>query len=288
MKNTKLILAALVIAGGSLFYQSCQKDSMIRNPSNNNNSSSSIRAASDEAYMDHQSTYIDAVVDAVTFDISTIRGNGLPDCATVTYDTSGAIKTATVNYGDTPCQTNGEEQEWRQGILVITWTGNMLDSGTVKTVTTQNYFVGETDTTMHQLDFNKTITNLGHNASGNLHFSVVVANATLTLDSGQTVTWSANRERELVQPIPGNASDDYVMISGTSSGTDRNGLPFTTQITNPLRKNADCEWVVSGTKVTTHGNEPSRTLDYGDGTCDNLATITVNGNTTTIHIDKDE
>src|SRR5438552_16098913 len=135
MKKTKIIFAALLIAGGSLLYSSCQKQNMV-SPQGNNNSS--LRAAKDEALIDHQSTFIDAVVQAVTFDVGTEGIKILPACAMVTYDTTGDIKTATVDFGTTPCLTDNEENQYRQGILIITWTGKMIDPGTVKTVTTQN------------------------------------------------------------------------------------------------------------------------------------------------------
>ena len=286
MKNTKLIFAALLLAGSCWLYSSCQKEHMSLTQQS---SSPSIRSASDEAYIDHQSSYIDGIVQAVTWDNAGLLRdmNGLPDCATVTYDTSGTVKTATIDFGSTPCKTNGEE-EYRQGILMISWTGKMMDSGTVKTITTQNYFVGDTPIAMHQFNLTKTLTNMGKNAGGNLHFAIVVTNATLTLDSGQQISWSANRDREWVQGDTTTNSDDIFYTTGGSSGVDRNGEPFTVEITTAVRRNADCEWPVSGIKLITHGSHPARTLDYGDGTCDNFATVTVNGQTTTILIDKDE
>ena len=287
MKNVKIIFTLLLIAGGSLFYYSCQKDHMSINPINSQqsgNSSSSLRAESDEAYMNNEVSYIDDVFQTVLLNNSTVRGFGnLPACATVTYDTSGAVKTATIDFGATPCQTNGVK-EFKQGILIISWNGNKLDSGTVFTVTTQNYFVGDTSTIMHQLQFTKTITNMGVNAAGDIHFAIVVTDATLTLDSNQVITWSANRDREWVQGDTTTTSDDIYFITGSSSGTDRNGEPFTVQITSPLRSNADCDWIVSGTEVVTHGNNSPRTLDYGNGDCDNIVTVTVNGNTIIMHI----
>jgi len=280
----KLFFAAMLIAGGSLLYSSCQKEHMILNPQQSGNSSSNLRAESDEAYMNSQLSYIDDAVQSILLNNSTIRGFGdLPPCAAVTYDTSGAVYTATIDFGATPCQTDGWK-EFKQGILIISWNGPKLDSGAVITVTTQNYFVGDTPTVMHQLQFTKTITNMGINAAGNMHFAIAVTDATLTLDSGQTVTWSANREREWVQGNPSDMSDDVFYITGSSSGTDRNGEPFTVQITNALTKNADCDWIVSGTEVVTHGNNSPRTLDYGNGDCDDIVTVTVNGNTFIMHI----
>ena len=243
-----------------------------------------LRAANDEAYMDQQASYVDGILQTVLLDNSTIRGFGnLPSCATVTYDTAGAVKTATIDFGDTPCQTDGI-RAYKQGVLIISWTGNKMDSGTVITVTTQNYFVGDTSTEMHQLQFTKTATNMGLNAAGNLHFAIVVTDATLTLDSGQVVTWSANHDREWFQGDPNDLSDDVFFTTGNSSGVDRNGVPFTVQITQALRKNANCDWIVSGVEEITRNNGSTRTLDFGNGDCDNIVEVTVNGQTIIMHI----
>src|SRR6266446_10796041 len=264
MKTIKLIFAALLIAGGGLFYSSCQKDNMTLNPQSGI-SNSDLKAAPDEAFLDQQSAFVDGVVQAVTFEHSDVKAiYGLPGCATVTYDTLAAVKSATVNFGTIPCLTNHEENQYRQGILLITWTGNMADPGTVKTVTTQDYAVGDAPGSMHQFSFTRTITNMGLDAAGNLHFAIVMTNAVLTLDSGQTITWNANHDREWVQQSPSNTNDDFFLITGSSSGTDRNGLSFTSQITTPLKKTMSCEWIVSGTKVVTHGDNPDKTIDFGD------------------------
>jgi hypothetical protein len=49
----------------------------------------------------------------------------------------------------------------------------------------------------------------------------------------------------------------------------------------PLLKKMSCRWIVSGT-IEMQAGENLVILDYGDGECDNIATITVNGETTEI------
>src|ERR1043165_5189509 len=216
MKKTKLILAIALIAGGSLLYSACQKGNTILNPQNNDNSTS--KSASDEAFMDHQLTFVDGLAQRVILPhVNTQDLTALIRCGTVTYDTTGATKTATINFGSTPCLTSHEENQYRQGILVITWTGNILDPGTVETITTQNYFVGDAPDAMKQLDFTRTITNMGTNANGNLHFAIMVANAILRFKSGVEITWNANRDREWVQANPATTDDDFFLITGSSA-----------------------------------------------------------------------
>lgn len=74
-------------------------------------------------------------------------------------------------------------------------------------------------------------------------------------------------------------TDDEYSISGTSSGKNRDGRNFTTTITSPLIKKASCKWITSGTLDLTPDGYKTRTVDFGNGTCDDDATFTVNGQT---------
>ena len=73
-------------------------------------------------------------------------------------------------------------------------------------------------------------------------------------------------------------TDDY-SITGNSTGKNRDGKNFTTTITNPIIKKASCKWITSGTLDLTPDGFKTRTVDFGNGTCDDDATYTVNGQT---------
>jgi len=208
----------------------------------------------------------------------------LPSCATVTVDTTDSQRTITIDFGSTPCLCDTWDGRYRQGKIIATWTGAYRDSGTVITIVTQDYYQGISATEMNGFAYSKTVTNMGHNGNGNLHYAINVSSAVITLyNNGGTITWTSQRDREW---IGGETTllpfDDVYSITGSASGTDQDGLQFTVNITNPLIAKVSCPWITQGTLEITHGSNPTATLDYGDGTCDDQATVTVNGTTTTI------
>jgi hypothetical protein len=78
--------------------------------------------------------------------------------------------------------------------------------------------------------------------------------------------------------------DDVWSSTGTAAGTNRNGKDFTATITEPLIKHADCRWISSGVIEFTVGAR-TRSLDFGDGTCDRVGTLTLaNGDSYTIRL----
>ena len=55
-------------------------------------------------------------------------------------------------------------------------------------------------------------------------------------------------------------------------------------VTEALRREATCPYFVSGTiEITRNGNQG--TLDFGNGDCDNIAILTVNGVEYTVYLD---
>lgn len=57
-------------------------------------------------------------------------------------------------------------------------------------------------------------------------------------------------------------------------------------ITNPLVKIPDCQYIVSGTIEFWLEDELEATIDFGEGECDNLATKTVDGESTEFTLKK--
>ena len=77
-----------------------------------------------------------------------------------------------------------------------------------------------------------------------------------------------------------NANGDFI-IKGSSSGTNREGRTFTTSILTPLLKPANYKFITSGTLELTPNGFKTRTVDFGNGTLDDQATFTVDGQTFT-------
>lgn len=200
----------------------------------------------------------------------------LSNCATISFDTLAAAKTVTVNFGSSNCL--GNDGRYRRGALILNFTGHYRDSLTVITVTPQNYFVND-----NQVTGTKTITNNGHNAAHHLVYSIQANIQVVRANNGGTITWQSIRQREWTA---GEATlswqDDLYAITGNASGTTSGGGSFQSTITNALIRNmaTGCRrYFTAGIIAHTPSGKATRYIDYGNGSCDDLATVTINGNT---------
>lgn len=98
--------------------------------------------------------------------------------------------------------------------------------------------------------------------------------------SGWAITYSGTKTTTQVTGMnTASEADDEFTIEGSSSGVNREGRTFSTNITNALHKKSSCKWITSGTLDLTPSGFKTRTVDFGNGNCDDDATYTVNGQT---------
>lgn len=207
--------------------------------------------------------------------------NGLRDaedaCApTVTFDTMAMPHTMTIDFGNVNCTAaNGRT---RRGIIQVSYTGPYAAQGTVITITPQDYYVND-----NQVEGTKTVTNMGLNEEQVPWFTVVV-DATITAGDGSwTTSHHADRIRTWVAGSTTQAPmDDAYRITGGSHGVNRQGLPYTASITEALHAQVACPFITQGTVAITPEGLATRFIDFGDGTCDNQAVLSVNGYSITI------
>ena len=192
-------------------------------------------------------------------------------CATRTFD--AVTHTLTIDFGPTNCLC--PDGRYRRGKIIVRFTTDVNTRRAGAVVTRENYFVND-----NQHTATRTFTDLGAGS-----FTVAVTNASIIrANNGGTHSWTANwtftRTGGLGTP---QVSDDVYNVTGASAGTNRNGVSYTTTIVTPLVKRADCfKYFVQGTVSITNSNNKTMSLDYGNGSCDNVATVTVNGHTRTI------
>lgn len=120
---------------------------------------------------------------------------------------------------------------------------------------------------------------------------ITVVGGRLGYPNGNVVEWNSTKTIEQVEgshtlPI----QDNVFKIIGSSNGASvRNSVTtsWNSETIEPLFKKATCRWIVKG-KIRTVRRNLSNTspwvavLDFGNGTCDNIATLNVNGNIRTI------
>lgn len=277
----KSISFATVLFIATLFLTTaCKKDQTLL--------SSDIPA--DNATMTSESSQIDAMAYPVAGPALHIPGFGgfggfglfhagdLGPCTVITFDTASNARAITIDYG-TGCIC--WDQRTRSGQIIISWTGPYVQTGSSFYITSNNYFVNNNKFAMH-----KSVVNSGVNGQGQPYFNVTESD-TLTLDSTQqTITWASNRVRTWTAgyTTPYVLLDDEYSISGSGRGTDRDGDAYTCTIVNPLIIKFGCPWIEAGSFAFDSTKFSQLTIDFGTGTCDNIATVTLNGNTYTIHM----
>jgi hypothetical protein len=208
----------------------------------------------------------------------------LSNCANIVRQKADSTNSDTLlitfgfNNGANPavnCLCN--DGRYRRGTIKVVYTGKYRDSLSTHTLSFNNYFVND-----NQLLGGKIVTNLGRNAAGHPRFSVDVNGSVVLANNGGTITWISNRTREWIAGYttfgPGNWNDDVYLITGTASGTGASGNTFTATITSPLKRSLSCRWIESGTFDFTPAGKATRSVDYGNGLCDDQATVTINGN----------
>ncbi len=72
--------------------------------------------------------------------------------------------------------------------------------------------------------------------------------------------------------------NDVFSLSGNASGITRGGKSYTVNITVPIVKRTSCSWAESGRLDLTPSGLDTRTVDFGNGVCDNIATLIIKGN----------
>lgn len=280
MKTNRIIISSiLALSISALVFTGCKKDQ----------EDSDTTASGDNAFAEATFNDVSNISDEAGYSgsISNYRiGNDdqlLSTCATVTFDTLNTADQDTIhiNFGSTNCTCNDGRQ--RRGEVLVYYSGHYRDSASTHTITFNNYFVDD-----NQVLGTKTVTNNGHNAAGHLVYSISVNGQIVLASNGGTITWNSQRQREWTQG-EGTLiwSDDVYSITGSASGTSASGHNFTMNITSPLIRNMalGCRrHFVQGTFELTPDNKPTRTVDYGTGACDDIATVTINNHVYTIHL----
>lgn len=207
-----------------------------------------------------------------------VAGGSCPVITILPADTITFPKTVTIDFGS-GCVGNGGRT--RAGKIICNMSGRYKNPGTTINVTLDNYSVNG-----NKVEGSKTITNSGRNSSGNLVYNIEVANARIISEEG-TISWNSSRQREWIAgentPYP-NLADDVYLITGNASGTNRHDDEFTMEITKALRVELNCKNIVSGTIKLKPEKLPERELDYGDGACDDVATLKIRNKTYTIKL----
>ncbi len=283
---------------------SCKKDNTSANAGTSVSEESTMSAAADETVANSQ--FDDVFNSAVGIDDATagddvgisgsdglgvygrtavnskdasFREDSSHRCFTVTVipkDRGSFPKTITIDFGNGCLGIDGK---LRKGKIITVYTGKMHIPGSTATTSFDGYYVDS-----FHIEGVHIVQNTS--SSNQKEFTVKVQDGKITnMNNGKWVSWTKNRVHTQVE---GNGTplwpfDDVYNISGTSNGSNSNGTSWSTEISSALVWKFICYWIVEG-KVNITVNGSTGVLDYGDGNCDNKATITVNGHVREIRL----
>jgi hypothetical protein len=285
MKAKNLIYTAAVVLLAVMAMVSCEKGKTIETI---DTSTAEDDAMMDLAYDDVFSE-VDAAMntmDMVGYELPALK-SGMEEfqtCKVITVEQpEGSFfpRIITVDYGE-GC-TNGKRT--RKGKIIITVSGPMWVEGSMRVVTMEDFYVND-----HKVEGVRTVTNEGRHTEGEyqgkVYFSVMLDSGKVTTPDGLTVTKQVNRTRTFVEgeETKWDTRDDIWYIEGIATGINRNGVAFTREITSPLWKEIGCRFITRGTVLISAEGRPDAILDYGDGECDAIATVTVGEETRTINL----
>jgi hypothetical protein len=167
--------------------------------------------------------------------------------------------------------SNCLDGRFRSGKLRAVFNGKWKDTGSTVTITPESYTVAG-----YAFQFTSVITVNGRDAGGHLSWTTVVSNATMISPTSGTITWRGTRTTAWVAGEFSTDPNTFVYeVTGSSSGTARNGLTFTANIDQPLRIELNCRWIVSGVWSIAPQDRDPRTIDYGTNGCDDQAVLKV-------------
>ena len=197
----------------------------------------------------------------------------------------------TISFPQSGCM--GPDGRVRRGQIKTTYTNRLIVPGAESITTFLNYSIDSVTVggTYKVKNMVEPIQITIFPPQYNHKWLINVVGGRLGYPNGNVVEWNSTKTIEQVEgshtlPI----QDNVFKIIGSSNGASiRNSVStwWNSETIEPLFKRTTCRWIVKG-KIRTVRRNLSNTspwvgiLDFGNGTCDNIAILNVNGNIRTI------
>ncbi len=201
------------------------------------------------------------------FSTATTEGNFISCAAVTVAPLQGFPKTITIDFG-TGCTSQSGVN--RSGKIIVLLSDSLKHSGSTASMSFDNYYVSG-----FKKEGNIVFTNTSTASSKSFHRSCT--NGKVTAPGGNY--WLHAGEQDVVQTAglgTPTLLDDVVTITGHRSTTNAAGNTRAATIQTALQKKFACSNIDMGI-VRIEGPNHYAIVDYGDGTCDRIATISIDG-----------
>ncbi len=266
----------------ALFVVACDKEGTTEGNLNNAEASSidaEVTIEETEEVLDNIALYSESTFNISTSKNSTTAKDDEPDrngssgffkdCVDITVEATETTITTTIVF-------TGECEDKNGNVITgtITKVRELTDVTKTKTVTFTDVTInGRVVNGTKQYAYTKENSNGNPQMTGSVDITIETEEGTVSKVGNRTVEITAGGDTNFWL-------DDEKTITGACTYTNASGNTFSVEITTALVKPAQCKYIASGVKTYTR-EEGTTTLDYGDGTCDNVATKTAPDGTVT-------
>lgn len=195
----------------------------------------------------------------------------ISSCLRFYFDFNSSPNKLVLDFGTENCFC--EDGLNRRGKILITYDAGYADSLATLNTTFDGYYVNN-----NQVTGSRTLSYKGHNQDKHPNWTVTINGSIILANNGGTINYQATHNTAMIE---GESTMDYkdnvFSTTGSASGTTPAGQAFSALVTTPLISTMKCNNFVKGVVELTPAGEPKRTLNYGEGDCDNKASLTVNG-----------
>jgi hypothetical protein len=196
----------------------------------------------------------------------------LAGCADVTESGEEYPREIIIDFGE-GCE------DWRGNIktgkIIIKISDDMKNEGATRTVTYENYTVRG-----NEVSGSRTVINKGTNDAGNWIIESESDMLIRKVDEGIEIHRTSSATLEWLSGFEtAEKSDDSFQITGSGTITQNGNVTFSRNIIVPLFRDRSCRYILSG-QVELANEDGTILIDFGDGTCDNTATVTKENGTT--------
>jgi len=193
------------------------------------------------------------------------KHGGMPDCVTKTIVLTNTTKMVTLDFGEGCELPNGHVLA---GKIIMSYSFDLEMQIITIAQTFEDFSFNEVKVTGEN-----TFVRMRENENGNPQ-STKSINVTLTWPDGEFMSRVGEKTREWIEGYDTRTwGDNVYLITGNWTNTFKDGTIFSATITEPLRREMSCRYIVSGIVEFVKG-DATGSLNFGDGTCDNLAIYT--------------
>lgn len=277
MKPFKLFFPVLMLFSLTAIY-SCEKESATAGLSD----IESFEAMEDESFADELSFgseeigHLPMAFHLFKDKCSRDWKSRLPACARVEVSGQAYPKNIRIHFSDSCESPRGRKLA---GFILIEISDDLKKPGAKRVMTLKDFSING-----RSISGKRILVNKGTNKEGNFVFEsknrikVEGRNGTHIREDDRIVEWLEGFGND-------NCEDNVWRIKGRSTASDETGNHRDMLITIPLLKDFNCRHFTKGEIQRKKGDKVSL-INFGDGLCDNTATLTRDGITTEIDLNK--